>query len=83
MSEISFNYTGNSPEWFKKMLFDAVRVGMADIKEEVLANKGFIQLDYNNGNDIDLRVSCEDPEVRLKMHIRLEALVRSGKIKFN
>ncbi len=83
MSEISFQFTGNPPEFFKKMLFDAVRIGMADIKQEVLANNGFIRLDYNNPNDIDLRVSCNNPDVRLKMHVRLEALMRSGKIKLN
>jgi hypothetical protein len=83
MSEISFNYTGNPPEQFKKVLFDMVRIGMADIKSEVLANKGFIRLDYNNNNDIDIRVACDNSEVRVKMHVRLQALLQSKKILSN
>lgn len=83
MSEISFNYTGNPPEHFKEALFDMVRIGMADIKAEVLANKGFIRLDYNNDNDIDIRVACDNAEVRMKMHVRLQALLQSKKIQFN
>ena len=83
MSEISFTYTGNPPEHFKKALFDMVRIGMADIKSEVLAKNGFILLDYHNDNDIDIRVSCVDPELRLKMHVRLQALLHSRKTRSN
>jgi len=83
MSEISFTYTGNPPEHFKKALFDGVRIEMADIKAEVLANKGFIRLDYNNDNDIDIRVACDNPEVRMKMHVRLQTLLHSIKTQSN
>jgi hypothetical protein len=83
MSEISFTYTGNPPEHFKKALLDMVRIGMADIKPEVLANKGFILLDYHNDNDIDIRVACDNPEVRMKMHVRLQVLLQSRKTRSN
>jgi len=83
MSEISFNYTGTPPEHFKKSLFDAVRLTMADIKTEVLANKGFIQLDYHSDDDIDIRAVSSNAETTMKMTIKLQGLMAGHKLRGN
>jgi hypothetical protein len=75
MSEISFDYTGNPPEIFKKMLFDLVRIHMKDIKEEVLKNGGKIRLDYISDDNIELRADCMNPETRMKMTLALQSIL--------
>ncbi len=59
--EISFQFTGNPPEIFKKMLFDIVKEKMKDIKKDVLENNGFIMIDYISDNDINLRAVSTNP----------------------
>lgn len=82
MSEISFQYNGSPPEKFKELLFIAVKEGMKDIKQEVLANKGFVFLDYIGPEDIRLQAVSENPETTLKMTIKLQGLL-SKKVGLN
>jgi hypothetical protein len=79
--EIPFQYKGKPPEKFKKALFLAIKVIMKDIKKEVLENKGFIYFDYISAQDIRFQVACDNPETRMKMHIKLQGLL--GKLGLN
>ena len=80
--EISFKYRGNPPEKFKKYLFEVVRVIMKDIKKEVLDNNGFVDINYINDENIELRAACNNPETLMKMTIKLGG-ISLNKVKWN
>ncbi|HEY5367434.1 MAG TPA: hypothetical protein VIJ75_00455 [Hanamia sp.] len=81
-NEIPFQYEGNPPEFFKKVLSLKVKEIMSDIKKEVLENKGFLFLNYINDADIEIKAACNNPETLMKMTIKLQGII-SKKIRLN
>jgi len=73
--EISFQFTGNPPEIFKRMLFTLIKETMKNIKKEVLKNEGFIQLDYMDEKEFSLRAVSINPETTIKMTVILQSIL--------
>ena len=83
MSSIPIEYTGNPPKAVKAAFTLLIPKIMADIEKEIIENNGAILVHYDGKNGLEFRAASNNPDVTMKMTIKLQGAFLIKKMGLN